>query len=596
MKSGFLATWVSFLLVLVSHGQVVFSLNKTSHTTGEAITATWSGRTSPNVKDWVGIYPSGVTPGAVNSTTWNYTSSGTHTAGSTALAAGSIKVGNPGLGSWTAYFLADNGYSILGSVNFTVAAPAVFSFTLNKTTYQSGESITATWANRSPASATDTIGIYPQGTTPGSGSSATLWKYTSGTQTPGSALAAGSVSFANSGLAAGNWTAYFLDSGGSTVLGSVNFTVAAPPTVFSLNKSVYQLGESITANWSGRSGPSIYDWVGIYPRNLSGVPDGSPASTIWLYSDGTQNGSTALTAGSVTFTNPGLAKGDWTAYFLADDGYQILGTFEFTVANSPRILGFTADHAFIDDGTPITLSWIVEPGDGSVQTLMIGDGTNVTDVLGLDVLEVSPVQNTTYTLTLNGTLSAQARVLNDTGNSNAFSIGALHLTTGGGFNAAWNDTSGNPDSWVGIYRAGDQPGPDPAVYWNYLNGTKTAGGPNLPSGSLGFNPAKGDYFAVLFTNAGYYIEQGPIRFTVIDEAIQPFAIRSFGPDGGDMRLDWNSLPGETYDVLSSTNLTDWQTEVENIRASAASSSVYMAATPNAPQRFFRIRHRPKNTP
>ena len=496
MKSGFFATLFSFLLVLASHAQVVFSLNKTSYVTGEAITATWSGRTSPAVRDWIGIYRN-PNPG-----------------------------GNP---------------------------------------------------DGNPAS--------------------TIYRYTSsGTQTPASpALSAGSITFNNPGLAVGNWTAYFLANDGYTILGSVNFTIGSPP-VFSLNKTVYQVGEAITATWSGRVAPTTTDWIGIYPRNLSGVPDGSPGSTIWNYTNGTQTAGSALAAGSITFTNPGLPRGDWTAYFLAADGYQILGTFQFTVANSPRIIGFTADHAFINDGTPITLSWVVDPGDGSVQTLTVSDGTNVSNVVGLDVLEVSPQQNTTFTLTLNGTVTAQARVFRDGGNSNAFSIGAIHLTTGGQFNATWNGTSGNSNSWVGIYRAGDVPGPVAATYWNYLNGTKTAGGAIRPNGTLGFTPTKGDYYAVLFTDSGYTIEQGPIRFSVIDEQIKSFAVSNFGQDGGDMRLDWNSLPGEIYDVLSSTNLTDWQNEVENIRASSTSSSVFMAPTPADPQRFFRVRQRAKVAP
>ena len=596
MKSGFLATLLSMLLVLASQAQVVFSLNKTTYTPGEAITATWSGRTPAAAKDWIGVYPRGTAPGSANSTIWNYTS-GTKTSGAP-LTAGSITFNNPGLAirEWTAFFLANDGYTILGSVDFSVGAPAVFFFSLNKSAFQSTESITASWVNRSPADAADTIGIYPQGLAPGSGSAATLWKYVSGTQTPASGLTSGNVSFSGHGLPAGNWTAYFLASGGTTSLGSVNFTVAAPPTVFSLNKSLYQVGEAITATWSGRSAPSIYDWVGVYPRNLSGVPDGSPGSTIWLYTDGTQNGSLALAAGSVTFANPSLPKGDWTAYFLANDGYQILGTFEFTVANSPRILGFTADHAFVNDGTPITLSWVIDLGDGSMQTLTLGDGSNVVNVAGLDVLEVSPLQNTTYVLTLNGNVTAQARVFKDGGNSNAFAINALHLTTGGGFNAAWNGTSGNPDSWVGIYRMGDEPGPDAAAYWNYLNGTKTAGGPNLPNGSLGFTPAKGNYYALLFTDGGYTIEQGPIRFSVIDEEIKPFAISQILRDAGEVRLDWYSLPGENYDVLSSTNLSDWHNDRENIRATSTNSSVFLAPKPNDPQRFFRIRHKPKNTP
>jgi hypothetical protein len=83
---------------------------------------------------------------------------------------------------------------------------------------------------------------------------------------------------------------------------------------------------------------------------------------------------------------------------------------------------------------------------------------------------------------------------------------------------------------------------------------------------------------------------------VIDEEIQPFAVTNFGPDSGDMRLDWNSLPGENYDVLSSTNLTDWQPVAEGIRASTITSSIFMAPIPEDRQRFFRVRHQPKAAP
>lgn len=589
MKTSFLATLFSFLFVLVSQAQVL-TLNKAAYAPGEAITATWSGRTSPSKKDWVGVYPAGVTPGVVVSTLWNYTSSKTHTSGATASTAGSMTFSAPGLavGNWTAYFLSDDTYTSLSSVNFTVAAASTFSFSLNKSAYQSGESITATWANRSSAAATDTIGIYPQGVVPGSGTTATLWKYTSGTQTAGPPLAGGSVSFSSPGLPAGNWTAWFLDSGGNISLGSVNFTIAAAPVSFSLNKQLYQVGESMTVTWSGRTGPSATDWVGIYPRNLSGVPDGSPGSTIWNYTSGTGTAGMPLADGSFTFTNPGLPKGDWTAYFLAADGYQILGTFEFSVANSPRILGFTADHAFLDDGGPIALSWVVDPGDGVVQSLTVGSGGTQTDVSALDVLEVSPLQTTTYTLTLNGTLTAQAQVFKDAGNTSAFSIDASHLSTGSTLNAVWNGVTGNPDSWVAIYRMGDQPGPNTAVYWYYLNGTKTIGG-SLTGGSLAFNPAAGDYYAVLFTNGGYTIEQGPIRFSVVSGAIKPLAVAAFARDGDDMRLDWNSLPNESYDILTSPDLSTWNVEVENVRASSLSSSVFLPITPADPQRFYRVR-------
>jgi len=590
MNARIFAALFSFVLIAAAHAQTVFTLNKANFTPGESITATWSGRTSPKAKDWIGIYPRNVAPGAVVSTVWCYTS-GTRTSG-TAKAEGSVTFTNPTLpaGQWTAFFLDNDGYGSLGSVDFVVApAPTAVVFSLNKSSYPTGEAITATWSNRTPASANDRVGIFPRNASPAS-TAATLWVHTSGTQTPGSALAAGSVTLTAPGLATGDWTAHFLDADGTTSLANFNFSITAPLPSFSLDKPVYQIGESIKVTWSGRTGATSTDWVGVYPTSMSGVPDGSPGSTIWAYMGGTQTAATPLAAGTFTFTNPGLPKGNWTAYYLANDGYQILGSVQFTVANSPRIVGFTADHAFIGDGNPITLSWVVDPGDGVVESLTLGDGGTQTNVAGTDLIEVSPGQNTTYTLTLNGTTTAQARVFKEAGNSDAFSISASHLSSGSPLTAVWNGATGNPDSWIAIYRSGDQPGPDLAAYWHYLNGGQTTGG-NFPAGSMSFNPATGEYYAVLFTNGGYTIERGPIRFTVLPDQVKPLAVTGFGPDGGDMKLEWNSLPGVSYDVETSTDLLEWHSEATGIRASGTASRAFMAPTPEDQSRFYRVRRR-----
>ncbi|RYD22664.1 MAG: hypothetical protein EOP88_07255 [Verrucomicrobiaceae bacterium] len=590
MNSRILAALFTLLLVAASHAQTVFTLNKASYLPGEAITATWSGRTSPAAKDWIGVYPRTSSPGGPVSTLWNYTS-GTRTAG-TPLQAGSITFTNPGLaiGQWSAYFLSNDSYNSLGRVDFVVApAPTQVVMNLNKASYATGEAITATWSNRTPANANDKIAVFPRNaattTTP------TLWVHSSGTQTPGSALESGSVTFSSPGLAIGDWTMHFLDSDGTTSRANVNFSVTAALPSFTLNKSVYQLNEPIKVTWSGRTAPSTTDWVGVYPTSMSGVPDGSPGSTIWSYMNGTQTATTALSSGTFTFAAPGLPKGNWTAYFLANDGYQILGSVQFTVANSPRILGFTADHAFINDGTPITLSWVIDPGDGAIETLVVRDGTNETDVHTASVLDVSPEQNTTYTLVLNGTITAEARVFKESGNTAAFSIGATHLATGSPLTTTWNGVTGNSDSWIAVFRAGQQPRIDQAPYWNYLNGTRTAGG-NLIDGAMSFNLPAGEYYVVLFTNGGYTIEQGPIRFTVHPDAIQPLAVTNFGQDNGDMRLDWNSLPGVSYDVQTSTDMIHWNSEAEGIRARGTASSLFIAPTPGDASRFWRIRQNP----
>lgn len=98
------------------------SLNKTSYETGENISVSFSGGPG-NSKDWIGIYPPGITPsGNPVSLLWFYTNN-TKTAGGT-LASGTVNFNNPtlGAGSYSVYFFVNDGYGILaGPVTLTIA-------------------------------------------------------------------------------------------------------------------------------------------------------------------------------------------------------------------------------------------------------------------------------------------------------------------------------------------------------------------------------------------------------------------------------------------------------------------------------------------
>lgn len=76
-----------------------------------------------NARDWVGIYPVGVTPGDTGSTIWLYLD-GTQ-AGNDVFVEGNITFAN-GLnraGDWVAYLLENDGYTILARETFTTVAP-----------------------------------------------------------------------------------------------------------------------------------------------------------------------------------------------------------------------------------------------------------------------------------------------------------------------------------------------------------------------------------------------------------------------------------------------------------------------------------------
>ena len=225
---------------------------------------------------------------------------------------------------------------------------------LNQPTFQPNSPIVATFAS-GPGNSTDWIGIYPQGIVPSGSPQSLLWRYTNGTTTAGGTLKNGSVTFSNPQLPQGQYSAWFLVNNGYSVLaGPVNFSVSTTDTPqLTLDRTTYTSGNSITASFSGGPGNSS-DWIGIYPRGE--IPDGNPASLLWRYTNGTTTSGGNLKNGSVAFSNHGLASGLYTAWFLANNGYTALASFNFAVNNGDTlgwiINNFTAIHAI--SGTAYT--------------------------------------------------------------------------------------------------------------------------------------------------------------------------------------------------------------------------------------------------
>ncbi len=310
-----------------------------------------------------------------------------------------------------------------------------------------------------------------------------------------------------------------------------------------LDKSTYAPGETITASWTGST--STTDWVGIYPRGI--IPDGNPASTDWEYVN---------EAGSVSFTTPSpIGIGEWTAWFLANDGYTVMPgstPVDFAVVNpNPEIETFTASSNFAGNG-PVTLSWTIRLPD-QVTSLTLDDGVNApVDVLGQTSYAVNPAANTTYTLDMNaGTDTASRLIMVATGNSAAFSMNRSLYEQGEPITATWAGVTGNPDSWVGIYKIGNTPQAEYSDAWNYLNGSRTEGG-NVTDGSMQFNLPEGEYYAALFVDGGYVIEEGPILFSVIKEKL--VKVNSVVKTGNTVTIEWQSAAGHEYDIYASDTM------------------------------------------
>ena len=192
---------------------------------GEAISVSFAGGPG-NSKDWIGVYPEGVTPGSTGSTIWNYVN-GTRSPGA-GLREGSMTFGS-GLnlgGVWTAYLLVNDGYTVVTNVSFNVIAPTAPAVRPSANRYAPGQTINVGFTN-GPANPKDWIGVYPEGVKPGSTGS-TIWNYVDGTQAGNAGKASGLIAFQNGLSAVGKYRAYLLENDGYTILASEPITVAVP--------------------------------------------------------------------------------------------------------------------------------------------------------------------------------------------------------------------------------------------------------------------------------------------------------------------------------------------------------------------------------
>jgi PKD repeat protein len=108
---------------------------------------------------------------------------------------------------------------------------------------------------------------------------------------------------------------------------------------------------------------------------------------------------------------------------------------------------------------------------------------------------------------------------------------------------------GNPKDWIGIYKAGDVPGPTPSTLWLYVNGQQLATD-SIRSGSVTFSAglhAEGDYWVGLFENDGYYLLKAD-SFTVKEGQPRVVTDKRTYPIGDSITVSFENGPG---------NPTDW---------------------------------------
>ena len=163
------------------------------------------GKTDP--KNWIGIYAPGSSPGKGSAALWAYAPAAS---GSASFSTATLAVGE-----YTAWYLYQDGYAVLGGpLSFSVAR-----LTTDIASVPKGGPVVFSYAvPAAKVTSTNWIGIWPAGATPGSGTYLT-WQYVT--------LASGTASFDTGKLAPGNYSAWCLYNDGYGVLaGPCNFTVA----------------------------------------------------------------------------------------------------------------------------------------------------------------------------------------------------------------------------------------------------------------------------------------------------------------------------------------------------------------------------------
>jgi hypothetical protein len=142
--------------------------------------------------------------------------------------------------------------------------------------------------------------------------------------------ASGSIFNGWSGSCAG--TAPCTITGNTSVRVTATFsrttTGTAAGASLSASPATVQAGKPVTATWSGISGPSATDWIGLYTPSAA---NDSPRA--WIYVSCTTTAGSARAAGTCPLGVPtGLAPGTYQLRLFARNGYTRLATSQlFTV-------------------------------------------------------------------------------------------------------------------------------------------------------------------------------------------------------------------------------------------------------------------------
>lgn len=260
------------------------------------------------------------------------------------------------------------------------AAATTGTMSLNQLDYRTSQQITVSYTT-TQASSTNWVGIYADpGNGPVNGQSlggSTKWKYA-----PGSS---GQISISASGLAAGNYVAYFLHNDGYTSLANpVKFRITStsklPTGTMSLADLDTPAGSPVSVTYS-TSQASSTNWVGVYkdPGNAPVNEQYVGPVDAWLYAPGS--------TGQLSIPTTGLAPGHYVAYFVANNGYtRIASPVKFRIVPSAapatvKVAAFNTWHAGTQVGSGLTKATnFINSSNADVVALQETQGTFAVDL------------------------------------------------------------------------------------------------------------------------------------------------------------------------------------------------------------------------
>ena len=410
---------------VVDAGAPQLRTDKQVYQKGEKISINFAGGPG-NAKDWIGIYPIGVTPGP-GQTAFRYVDN--TATGTTGLTAGTVTFDN-GLAipsKWVAYLLENDDYTVLAQDSFEVVftGNGAVTITPDHQYYLPGQPITIAF-DGGPGNPTDWIGVYRPGQTPGPTPS-TDWRYVNDTQGATVGLSSGTITLDNGLTGPDRWVGYFFLNDGYTIVGDTEFQVldVSSPLV-QVSKRVYNLGEAISVAFTNAPG-NAKDWIGIYPKGVDPSGQGV-AATLWNYTDGTRTGTAGIVEGILPFAAGLNTQDEYTAYLFENDGYTVLAREDFTVRASGTLAARIVSVSPADDATAgpsPTIRVILENRDTTVNQPSISvklDGVERVKTVTTEdnrlivVANVSEVlaNNSAHTLTVSFTDSAGATVTSTT--------------------------------------------------------------------------------------------------------------------------------------------------------------------------------------